>query len=57
MGRPHWAPTGTSVLAALSSQLLAANHSVRTLFLIGGVLVVLAVGAIVLGAWGGRRRK
>jgi len=55
MGRPRWASSG--VLAVLSPHLVAANHSVRTLFLVGSVLFVLAVLAIVLGAWGGRRRK
>ena len=56
MGRPRWAQSRTSLLAALAPQLAAANHSVRTLFVVGTVLLVIAVIAIVLGAWGGRRR-
>jgi len=57
MGRPSWASSGMPLLAVLSPHLVAANHSVRTLFVVGSVLFVLAVLAIVLGAWGGRRRK
>ena len=57
MGRPRWTSTGTPLLAVLTRHLTATNHSVRTLFVVGTVLLVLAVLAIVLGAWGGRRRK
>jgi len=57
MGRPRWALHGTSLLIALTPRLVAASHSARTLFLVGSGLVVLAVVAIVLGVWGGRRRK
>ena len=57
MGRPRWALHGTSLLIALTPRLVAASHSARTLFIVGSALVVIAVIAIVLGVWGGRRRK
>lgn len=58
MARPDWTP-GRSPLpsVALTPVLLAADQADRSLFIVGGVLVVIAVIAIALGVWGGRRRK
>jgi len=57
MGRPRWTPSRGWLVVVLAPTLIAADHSVRTLFIVGGILVAIAVIAIVLGAWGGRRRK
>jgi hypothetical protein len=57
MGRPRWTPGRIALPFALGPTSIAADHSVRTLFVVGGILFVVAVIAIVLGVWGGGRRR
>lgn len=61
MGRPRYERGGGWLLGAplpaFAARSSAADHSVHTLFLVGGVLILISVVAIVVGAWGGRRRK